>query len=1011
MNQKRLLPLFLVIPLILFISCSSDKGIEGEWEFELWDEIGTMSLKMRGSAYVGSISSPDIFEAPIRDLNIEGKSLTGSIEHQGGKLLITGEFSKDTFTGQLSTNKEKTPFVATKVSDDESIFVKPNVNYTLTDSDLGIAEEKLDHENLIKSLDEEGIVRGKRIYNSKCINCHGTPEMEGSIPLSLKFWSQPFKAGNDPHSMYETITKGYASMPPQITLTPREKYDAIHYIRETFMRKSNRGQYFKIGPNYIAQLPKGNSMGPDTKPYHPWSDMDYGDFFINTYELVDAETGPDRFHSEGPPPYPDENYLKNNFAYKGIAVRLDEGNGGVSEGQAWMIFDHDLMRVAGGWTGKGFIDWDGILLNDKHETYPRTIGKLHFETPVGPAWANPGTGSFEDPRFKARDGRRFGPLPRKWTHYKGIYHHGNTIIISYTVGNSDILERLGMEQMNDQPVFTRTLNLSPSATTMQMRVAPIGTKVALIGTGAVLKNLDGFIILEVEKAQSASIKLLIANPDVEGLADFAKNTAQPESLKKYTQGGVPHYPQQLTTAIIKSTNENGPIAVDALDPPFDNPWNSRMKLSGIDFFKNANKAVVCTTDGDVWTITGLTDDSGTLTWQRIGSGLFQPLGIKVVDEKVYVICRDQLVRLQDLNGDGETDFYENFNNDHQVTDHFHEFAMGLQTDKEGNFYYAKSGRHAREALIPQHGTLLKVSKDGSRTDIIATGFRAANGVCINPDGSFILTDQQGYWNPMNRVNWIDGKDKFYGNIWGYNPPKDTTRTAMEPPMVWVDMEFDRSPSELLWVDSKKWGPLDGSLLSFSYGFGKVQLVLPEKVKGQRQAGVIDVPGVKFLSGVMRGRFNPDDGNLYACGMSAWGTSQSMRGGELYRLRYTGKPLSIPLQLSAEEDGIQLTFGSELDMASAGNLENFEVQTWDLIRSSKYGSKRYNTKTMDISDLVVSPDGKSIKIMLPEIKPVDVMTIAYKVKDTEGNEFKGKLQNTIHNLKELDASSLTKNHLK
>lgn len=168
-----------------------------------------------------------------------------------------------------------------------------------------------------------------------------------------------------------------------------------------------------------------------------------------------------------------------------------------------------------------------------------------------------------------------------------------------------------------------------------------------------------------------------------------------------------------------------------------------------------------------------------------------------MEEKVYVICRDQLVRLQNLNRDGETDFYENFNSDHQVTDHFHEFAMGLQTDKEGNFYYAKSGRHAREALVPQHG---------SQTDIIATGFRAANGVCINPDGSFIVTDQQGYWNPMNRVNWIEGgKNKFYGNMWGYNPPKDSTRTAMEQPMVWIDMEFDRSPSELLWVDSKKWG--------------------------------------------------------------------------------------------------------------------------------------------------------------------------------------------------------------
>ena len=64
-----------------------------------------------------------------------------------------------------------------------------------------------------------------------------------------------------------------------------------------------------------------------------------------------------------------------------------------------------------------------------------------------------------------------------------------------------------------------------------------------------------------------------------------------------------------------------------------------------------------------------------------------PLGIKIVDKKIYVTCRDQLVKLHDLNGDEEIDYYESFNSDHQVTNHFHEFAMGLQTDKEGNFYY------------------------------------------------------------------------------------------------------------------------------------------------------------------------------------------------------------------------------------------------------------------------------------------------------------------------------------
>ena len=39
--------------------------------------------------------------------------------------------------------------------------------------------------------------------------------------------------------------------------------------------------------------------------------------------------------------------------------------------------------------------------------------------------------------------------------------------------------------------------------------------------------------------------------------------------------------------------------------------------------------------------------------------------------------------------------------------------MGLQTDAEGNFYYAKAARHALNAVVPQHGTLLRVSKDGS----------------------------------------------------------------------------------------------------------------------------------------------------------------------------------------------------------------------------------------------------------------------------------------------------------
>src|SRR5271157_249060 len=264
-----------------------------------------------------------------------------------------------------------------------------------------------------------------------------------------------------------------------------------------------------------------------------------------------------------------------------------------------------------------------------------------------------------------------------------------------------------------------------------------------------------------------------------------------------------------------------------------------------------------------------------LTWRRIASGLFQPLGLKAVGGSINVCCRDQIVRLRDLNGDGETDFYENFNNDHQVTEHFHEFAMDLQTDAKGNFYHAKAARHDLPALVPHHGTLLKVSKDGSRTEILATGFRAPNGVCLNPDGTFFLSDQEGFWTPKNRINWVK-RNGFYGNMWGYTDVTDPSDSAMEQPVCWLTNAFDRSPAQLLWVDTENpaWKPLAGSLLCLSYGYGKIFVVPHETVSGQMQGGECALPIPRFPTGGMRGRFHPGSGQLYTCGLFGWAGDQT-----------------------------------------------------------------------------------------------------------------------------------------
>ena len=148
---------------------------------------------------------------------------------------------------------------------------------------------------------------------------------------------------------------------------------------------------------------------------------------------------------------------------------------------------------------------------------------------------------------------------------------------------------------------------------------------------------------------------------------------------------------------------------------------------------------------------------------------------------------------------------------------------------------------------------------------------------------------------------------------------------------------------------------------------------------------------------MRGRFNEGDKNLYACGMSAWGTSQLMWGGGLYRIRATGKKLSVPTALKALRSGIELSFAHELDPAIAEDISNYKIEIWALKRSKKYGSDRYDKKQLVINSAQILKDGKTIKLFIEDIQVTDGMSISYKLKDIEGFKIEGKLQNTIHQL--------------
>ncbi len=699
----------------------------------------------------------------------------------------------------------------------------------------------------------------------------------------------------------------------------------------------------------------------------PYQRMDYGPALFWTYQIAPG-----------------------NIAQKGIAIRLDDGPGGVSKGRAWMVYDHDTMRVAAATTGN-FVDWKGIGFDGSHGTHTGLAGERHFINPVGPGWASP-EGKWDDARVVGRDNRMFGPLPREWAHYEGMYLQGSKAVIVASIGGVRVLESPGWVDSGAMPVFTRTLNVGAAKKPLLLRVAPDSVNVALSGDGSLRKE-GGFWIAELPGA--AKTRVFISRADEAALAKLVKTSTASLNIEPLTHGGPARWSQEVTTTSVTG-KADGPFIADTFPLPLENPWQSWMRPGGFDFTPDGKAAIVATWNGDVWRVDGVMAAApAPLRWRRIASGLFQPLGVKFRGDELFITCRDQLVRLRDLNGDGETDFIESFNNDHQVTEHFHEFAMGLQTDAAGNFYYAKSARHALPALVPHHGTLLRVSADGQRTDIVANGFRAANGVCLNDDGTFFVTDQEGHWTPKNRINRVK-PGGFYGNMFGYTDRTDASDAAMEQPMVWITNAKDRSPAELLWVPKNAWGSVGGSLLNLSYGTGRAFIVPHEEVGGQWQGAVCELPMPVFATGIMRGRFAAD-GALYTCGLYGWAGNATGPGG-FHRIRRSEGPAYVPLVIRAAKGALSVAFSDPLDPGSVKS-DAFALKVWTLQRSARYGSNHYDEHPLEIKGARLSADARTVTLDIPSLAPTQCYELKVNLQATDGATFARSLHGTIHQLSE------------
>ena len=486
-------------------------------------------------------------------------------------------------------------------------------------------------------------------------------------------------------------------------------------------------------------------------------------------------------------------------------------------------------------------------------------------------------------------------------------------------------------------------------------------------------------------------------------ADKRVPTPGSVNLKKLLAGGPAQWEPSLVT-VGHVSQDTSAYVVDTVALPETNPWRSPLKLTGLDFFSDG-RCAVSTLNGDVWVASGLSSNLARVVWKRFATGLFQPLGLRIRDDVIYVLGRDRIYRLQDLNEDGEADKYESFNGDVDVYPTYHAFSYDLHTDRAGNFYFVTDGNMV-DPNLPLHGSLLKVNRDGSLLEEVATGFRAGNGMGIGPNDEITVSDNQGHWTPASKISWIKP-----GGFYGYGgdprtnlfPRQRKAPVAFDAPLCWIPITADNSSGSQVWAVSDRWGPLQGHLLHTSYGKSALFHVMTEEVGGQWQGGVVQFP-LQFASGIMRARFHPVDGQLYVCGLKGWQTTGA-RDGCLQRVRYTGRPMYLPLSLQSRTNGIQITFASGLTQPSASDVQNYAVSQWNYRWSREYGSpdfsvRRPNEKgrdTLSVKRATLAPEGRSVFLEIEDMQPAMQTRIKYRLQAQDGTMVEQEIFSTIHRL--------------
>lgn len=314
-----------------------------------------------------------------------------------------------------------------------------------------------------------------------------------------------------------------------------------------------------------------------------------------------------------------------------------------------------------------------------------------------------------------------------------------------------------------------------------------------------------------------------------------------------------------------------------------------------------------------------------------------PVGLAWSPEGLYVSSHGKVSLLRDDDGDGKADREEVVASGWPPTDvpSGGVDALGVTLDKDGSLYFGlgtpdysnayrlKDGK-ARYDIKGERGTILKVSPDRKRREVVATGIRFPYALRFNRHGDLFATDQEGEtWlpggNPLDELNHV-----VPGRHYGFPPRHEAYLPGVidEPPTVAFGPQH-QSTCGLVFNEAKDgwkaFGPASWEGDAFVAGFSRGKLWRVRLVKTPH--GYVGKPTLFARSSMLMAdvAVSPS-GTLYlTChsGPPDWGTGPQGEG-RVFRITYTDP--EAPQPVAAWASGpleVRVAFDRPIDPQAAG----------------------------------------------------------------------------------------------